>query len=114
MKKRQNNSARASALQITISIALLAVSAILFASSFRAAPQAASAPNSGFYPPLPAPDVVDTTTSPIVTLPSDYFNTPPATPTPAVMVENVSTTFLDPSQNWTHFQGSFTYDSAIV
>src|ERR1051325_7032409 len=37
MKKRQNNSA--SALQITIAVSLLAVSAILFASSFRAAPQ---------------------------------------------------------------------------
>ena len=50
MKKRQNNSARASALQITLSVALLSVSAILFASSFKAA--AASA-KIGFYPPLP-------------------------------------------------------------
>src|SRR6202171_1119707 len=41
MKKRQNNSARASALQITLSVALMAVSAILFASSFRAAAPAA-------------------------------------------------------------------------
>ena len=80
MKKRQNNSARASALQFTLSVALLSVSAILFASSFRAAapagpfrPQsdvvAATGPVSqnlvlaanvpaaprqdGFYPPLP-------------------------------------------------------------
>src|ERR1051326_5119475 len=41
MKKSQNNSARASALQITLSIAMLSISAILFASSFRAAPPAA-------------------------------------------------------------------------
>ena len=41
MKKRQNNSARASALQITLSVALMSVSAILFASSFRAATPAA-------------------------------------------------------------------------
>ena len=40
MKKRQNNSARASALQITLSVALLSVSAVLFASSFRGAPAA--------------------------------------------------------------------------
>src|SRR5450432_4561361 len=52
MKKRQNNSARASALQIIIAVALLSVSAILFASSFKAAPTASQ---SGFYPPLPAP-----------------------------------------------------------
>ena len=41
MKKRQNNSARASALQITLSVALMSLSAILFASSFRAAAPAA-------------------------------------------------------------------------
>ena len=44
MKKRQNNSARASALQITLSVALLSISAILFASSFKAAPAAPAAP----------------------------------------------------------------------
>src|SRR6266513_4338121 len=76
MKKRQNNSARASALQVTLSLALLSVSAILFASSFRAAAPAApggpqpntvamsdaasqNAPTtvqqSGFYPPLAPP-----------------------------------------------------------
>ena len=38
MKKRQNNSARASALQIALSIALLSMSAVLLASSFRATP----------------------------------------------------------------------------
>src|SRR5450432_2403987 len=52
MKKRQNNSARASVLQITLSVALLSVSAILFASSFKAAP---TTEQSGFYPALPAP-----------------------------------------------------------
>src|ERR1700719_4331496 len=80
MKKRQNNSARASALQITLSVALMSIAAILFASSFRAAaPAAQSRPQSdavattgpvsqnlvlaanvpaapqqpGFFPPLP-------------------------------------------------------------
>ena len=72
MKKRQNNSARASALQITLSVALMSVAAILFASSFRAAAPAApvraksdlvlamNAPatqpapqQSGFFPALP-------------------------------------------------------------
>src|SRR5437762_2671603 len=61
MKKRQNNSARASALQITLSAALLAISAILFASSFKAAPPSAPVSQNvklqqdGFYPPLVVP-----------------------------------------------------------
>ena len=37
MKKKQNDSARASALQITLALALMSVSAILLASSFNAA-----------------------------------------------------------------------------
>ena len=41
MKTRQNKSTRASALHITLSVALLSVSAILFASSFKAAAPAA-------------------------------------------------------------------------
>ena len=60
MKKRQNNSARASALQITLSVVLLSVSAILFASSFKAAapaapgrPQPDVVAQAGFFPPLP-------------------------------------------------------------
>jgi hypothetical protein len=62
MKKRQNNSTRASALQISVSVALLCVGAILFASSFRAAPPVAanglpgSTEYTGFYPPLPKQD----------------------------------------------------------
>src|SRR5438046_36573 len=43
MKKLKNHSTRASALQVTLSVALLSVSAILFASSFKAAPPAAPA-----------------------------------------------------------------------
>src|SRR5437899_2979742 len=38
MKKSIHNSARASALQITMALALVAVAAILLATSFRAAP----------------------------------------------------------------------------
>src|SRR6267154_1765828 len=60
MKKRQNNSVHASALQVSIAVALMAVSAILFASSFMAAPAArnhlsAAPQQDGFYPPLPVP-----------------------------------------------------------
>ena len=40
MKKRQKNSTGASALQITLSIAVISISAILLASSFKAAPAA--------------------------------------------------------------------------
>ena len=136
MKKRQNNSARASALQITLSVALMSVAAILFASSFRAAaPAAPSQPQStiaamtgdpralpqlpatppqqdGFYPPLPGADVPTTTTSPLVALPSDFWDT--TIPIATVFTEPVTTTFLDPSQNWTSLQGCFTYDPAVV
>src|SRR4051812_27699576 len=66
MKKRLNDSTRASALQISISVALLCFAAVLFASSFRAASPAANEPSQsitasqpGFFPPLPnqAPDL---------------------------------------------------------
>src|SRR5205809_864299 len=50
MKKRPDHSTAASALQITLSVTLMAISAILFASNFRAAPQVSQ---EGFYPPLP-------------------------------------------------------------
>src|SRR2546429_178944 len=58
MKKHQNNSHGASALQITILIGLMAVSALLFASSFMAAPATLNSvpgqtQHPGFYPPLP-------------------------------------------------------------
>jgi len=42
MKKQQNNSTSASAIQIVLSIALLSISAVLMASSFKAAPPAPS------------------------------------------------------------------------
>src|SRR5438132_3254239 len=38
MKKQQNNSTRASALLVALSVALLSISAVLLASSFKAAP----------------------------------------------------------------------------
>src|SRR5437899_167067 len=38
MKKQQNNSAHASALLVALSVALLSISAVLLASSFKAAP----------------------------------------------------------------------------
>ena len=60
MKNQSNNSVRATALQLTLSVAMLLGLAILFASSFKAATTAA--PNQappvvvaqpGFFPPLP-------------------------------------------------------------
>src|ERR1043166_4860695 len=54
MKKRQNESARAFALRAALSIALVTVSAILLASSFKAAPSQ----GSGAQPGLQQPDVV--------------------------------------------------------
>jgi WD40 repeat protein len=49
MKKRQKNFSGASALQITLSVALISISAILLASSFKAAP-AASGLSTGIAP----------------------------------------------------------------
>src|SRR6266446_8775390 len=128
MKQRQNNSTRASALQITLSVALMAVSAILFASSFRAAPQAASdgfypplpptqAQQGGFYPPLPAaPEGGGNLPGITVALPVDSFDA--ALISSTVIIEPVTTTLLNSTTtggaNLVGFQGDFTYDSAIV
>jgi len=56
MKKRQNKSTRASALQITVSAALILISAVLFAASFKAAPTPSklSTPSARALPLLPA------------------------------------------------------------
>src|SRR5204863_5052328 len=107
MKKKHNHSTRASALQITISIALLAASAILFASSFRAASnipsiadaqQIANIPappqQDGFFPPLPQQGD-GPTPPPIVTLPADLLFT--SVPASTVLIEPVTTTAIDPA-----------------
>src|SRR5205809_6791704 len=49
MKKQQNNSTRAWALHVALSVALLSISAVLLASSFNAAPTASGF--SGFRAP---------------------------------------------------------------
>src|SRR6187551_2075464 len=118
MKKRQNNSA--SALQITISVALLAVSAIIFASSFRAAPQAAES-QPGFWPPLPVkvapgqdPDPNAPTGLPGITvsLPIDTMDT--SVPSSTILIKPVNTTAISAAQNLVGFQGDFTFDSNVV
>src|SRR5204863_856842 len=126
MKKRLNNSTRASALQITLSVALMAVSAILFASSFRAAPQAAS---DAFYPPLPPtqnqqrgfypalPAAPDCAPLPItVALPVDTMDA--GLPASTVYIKQVTSTLIDSTttlgNNLVGFQGDFTFDSSIV
>jgi hypothetical protein len=64
-EKRQKNSIRASALQITLSVALISISAILLASTFKAAP-AASGPNPPIAP--AAQDAPGTQTPEVVQL----------------------------------------------
>src|ERR1051325_10740885 len=124
MKKRQNNSTRASALQITLSVALIAVSAIVFASSFRAAPQATQEgfypplPNqqAGFYPPLPdAPDGCPLPFLPItVSLPNATVSPSPS----GVILQPVNCSLVDSTTtggaNIVGFQGDFTFDSTVV
>src|ERR1044071_1935879 len=58
MKKRPINSARASTLRIALALVLMSISAILPASILKAAP---TAPQGGFYPPLPDQDATRTT-----------------------------------------------------
>src|SRR6266850_1384303 len=113
MKKSQNNSIHASALQVSVSVALMAISAILFASSFRAAPPR----QDGFYPPLPAaPEGVGPNPNITLSLPVDSFNT--SVPASTVIIEPVSTTLIDPTttggSSYIGFQGDFLFDSAVV
>src|SRR5678815_1359776 len=120
MKKRQTNSAGGSAPQIAISVALLSVSAILFASNFRAAPP--SQPQYGFYPPLPLPTLPDPVTPDgvpgiTVALPIDSINAD-VVPTNVTVIEPVSTTLIDNTTTgpvgYVGFQGDFSYDSAVI
>src|SRR5215831_2910577 len=123
MKKRSNNSTRASALQITLSVALMALSAILFASSFKAAPQATQEgfypplPNqqTGFYPPLPnQPDGVCPSVPVAVSLPVATIGPSPS----GVILVHVSSSLIDSTTtngaNLVGFQGDFTFDSTVI
>ena len=138
MKKRQNNSARASVLQITLSVALLSVSAILFASSFRAAAPAPGGQQSiilaqnGFYPPLPVttdqtesvpdpeaparppvphrPAVPDQTIT--VSLPIDTMDV--SVPIATTIVKPVTTTAISSSLNYIGFQADFVFDQTVI
>src|SRR5438105_11234428 len=127
MKKRQNNSTRATALQITLSVALMAVSAILFAYSFRAAPQATS---DGFYPPLPQSTELKGSFYPPLNTPEGIFPLPGVTvflptttidcsvPTTMVNVIPVTVTQMDSTTtggvDMVGFQGDFTYDPTVI
>src|SRR5436190_15813204 len=128
MKKRQNNSTRATALQITMSVALMAVSAILFASSFRAAPQATS---DGFYPPLPQSTELKGSFYPSLDTPEGIIPLPSVTvflpittidcavPTTTVNVIPVTTTQIDSTTvpggvGLVGFQGDIIYDPAVI
>jgi dockerin type I repeat protein len=127
MKKRQNNSVGASVFQIALCVVLIC-SSILFASSFRAAPQAAfdgfypPLPNanqqSGFYPALPnnAPNGTCPSLPISVALPVAFIGPSPS----GVVLMPVTTTFIDntippgdPSGS-IGFQGDFTFDSSVI
>ena len=59
MKKKQHNSVRASALQITLALGLISLSAILFASSLTSSPGGANASSTtAIQPDTPMPDFV--------------------------------------------------------
>lgn len=98
MKNRQLNSLGASALQITLSVALLCIVAILFASNFKAAPTAAQAKSkttageNAFYPPLPAHNL-----PPMPDVNPHRSPTPPPTCTPIDIDDKISTG--DPKEN---------------
>src|ERR1044071_9676887 len=140
MKKRHNNSVYASALQVSISVVLMAISAILFASSFMAAPAGQSnvsgtsqqdgfypplpvsgpAQQDGFYPPLPATAPAQPTgfypplpggVGVTVSLPIDTMDT--SVPISTVIIKPVLTSNIDPSLNYVGFQGDFTFDSTV-
>ena len=133
--KRQQNSALASALQISLCVALASVSVILFASSFTIAAPGESTPNtvaqpgfypplpatqqSGFYPPLPVPNVPDQTAS--VTAPTFEMDT--SVPTTTVVQQSVVTSPLTPTLDqggactancYIAFQADMTFDSAVA
>jgi hypothetical protein len=116
MKKRRNNSAHASVLQITLLVALLFVSAILFASTFKAAAPAAGRSQSGivrqdgFYPPLPVPAVIEQTMT--VSLPAVILDNSVSMDT--VILEPITTSNIKADQNIVGFQGDFTFDSAVL
>ena len=127
MKKRQNNSARASALQITISVALLSVSAILFASSFRAAP---TAQQDGFYPPLPVqtdsqqpgpnpnPNVPDGIPNPLITVMAPITTMDVSVPITTNILVPVNVSLMDTTttggNNYVGFQGDLVFDETIA
>lgn len=114
MKKRQNNSVGASVFQIAWCVVLIC-SSILFASSFRAAPQAAF---DGFYPPLPGQKAtVDCPSLPItISLPNDFLD--PSVPSSTVIIAPVTATLIDSTTtngaNITGCQGDFTFDSSVI
>src|SRR5262245_49908200 len=105
--RRGQGSAGASVLQTILCVTLICISAILFASSFRAAPQSASdgfypplpvparptlASQNGFYPPLPA--TPNATPFPVtVALPIDTLDA--GIPASTVLIEPVTTTLID-------------------
>ena len=116
MNKCQNNAARGSALQLSITVALSCLAAIFFAATFRAAPnlqpndQSGSVPRPGFNPALPksfpefhrhprspnTPEQAVAVTAPTFTMDvADGF---------AINNQTVSVSNVDPALNYTGFQ----------
>src|SRR4051812_12948003 len=133
MKKRLNNSARATALQVILAIAFLATAAILFASTFRGAPSVKqdgfypplpvqTQPQGGFYPALPAQEDPNGAV-PTVTLPTASIDSSVATNTN--VIQAITTTQINPTggpnpnpqpgdPGYVGFQGDFTFDSTVI
>jgi hypothetical protein len=113
MNTKRNQSARAAALQVSVFIALMAISVMLFATSFMAG----VAPErpirlAQFYPPLPkavlptTPESTLTVSAPVFTMGTgDGF---------AVNDQPVTTSFVSASLDYIGFQGDLVFDSAVA
>ena len=101
MNKRQSRSARAVALQISLSIILVSISAILLATSFIAAPRQIEEAGPT---PAPAPETV--------ALPVTSIDV--SLPISTVVLQPVTTTNITAAETYLGFQGDFTFDSTVI
>jgi subtilisin-like proprotein convertase family protein len=100
MNKRQNQSALAGALQISLSIILISLSVILLATSFMAAPRQEMARP---IPDQPAPETVALPTANL-----DF-----SLPLNTVFIEPITTTNITAAEGYIGFQGDFTFDQTV-
>ena len=101
MNRRQSQSARAAALQLSLLIIALCLSTILFATSFATAPKPIVAEPTATPPPGPL----------TVSLP--VYNLNPVVPIEALIFIPVTTANIDPGLGYIGFQGDFTFDETV-